>query len=94
MGKPNEEDGLVLEITELYKRDYERWFSRAKRQAQTEASVGRLGVLQKELEGREEETNQVDRRDGNQHSNHGRTKSKEERRGTGKSGCKRKHYTK
>lgn len=61
MGEPNAEDGLVAEVTEQYKKNYDSWFDEAKRMTLAEANDDKLVILEqgylKSISARNEEKN-------------------------------------
>lgn len=46
MGEPNAEDGLVADVTEQYKKNYDSWFDKAKRMTLAEATDDKLVALE------------------------------------------------
>jgi hypothetical protein len=55
MAEPNPDDGLVPEISELYKRNPAEWMREAERRTRLEATVAKLEELESTKEEEEEE---------------------------------------
>eukprot|EP01083_Nonionella_stella_P130427 395836_1 len=66
MAEPNPDDGLVPEISELYKRNPAEWQREAKKRTKLEATMEKMEEVESSLDGETNNKNENNNNDGKQ----------------------------